>query len=428
MNGMDNMDITPLSREPKAETPKKEEKKSSGQGFGRKIKKEEDMQETSKHMKSAAFQDTDMKTKERAKRKWKEASVKASKIGKGSAEAERRGVAAKQLEETYWKEAVIEGHVTGRDSEFQDLFNEWKVNHQHEKKFEEWIKETKGESWLRFKIGKIADGKGPVNVQYHSEEFRKNLEVSFKDGQLYQDNRLLQPLIQENPFGEMTSSGKLIFVISPANKFYIGRSIEGLVHHSSFLAGASVCASGSIKISASGKVREITEESGHYRQGTTSLIYTLKFLEEQGVDINNIKIKPREIHEFDPNLSLSQFLNNFNVIKGSSSAEVLGLLNFIKNKGFDLSNLLVSDNPNKAPCSVQEYLANLKILNNITDKAETSKVLNFLNSLGFPFQQITTIVTPKNVSTVELLKSMKRIQPGFDISSIEIKTIGSDPI
>lgn len=55
-------------------------------------------------------------------------------------------------------------------------------------------------------------------------------------------------------------------------------------------AGVSVLAAGEVKI-VKGKLIEITTHSGHYQPSIENVYQTLKHLQRQGVDINNVQIR-----------------------------------------------------------------------------------------------------------------------------------------
>jgi len=61
------------------------------------------------------------------------------------------------------------------------------------------------------------------------------------------------------------------------------------VHHSSFLAGEAVAGAGEMKVDKQGFINEITDRSGHYKPGENQTTQTLNELENQGVNLNNVK-------------------------------------------------------------------------------------------------------------------------------------------
>jgi hypothetical protein len=66
-----------------------------------------------------------------------------------------------------------------------------------------------------------------------------------------------------------------------------GRKVH--VHHSSFLAGEAVAGAGELKVDSLGFVNEVSDRSGHYQPGEEESRQTLDELENQGVNLDNVK-------------------------------------------------------------------------------------------------------------------------------------------
>lgn len=86
------------------------------------------------------------------------------------------------------------------------------------------------------------------------------------------------------------STGWAAFVLSPQEVIYAGLHVNGLFHHSSFLCGAPVLASGMIRVEK-GRVTGIHEKNGHYKSQEIHLITFLKLLQRNmpGTDWHDVE-------------------------------------------------------------------------------------------------------------------------------------------
>ncbi|XP_060201205.1 IQ domain-containing protein IQM3-like isoform X2 [Lycium barbarum] len=108
---------------------------------------------------------------------------------------------------------------------------------------------------------------------------------------------------------------KWIFVMSTSKRLYAGEKKKGMFHHSSFLAGGAALAAGRLVVE-DGTVKSISPYSGHYRPSDDSLDTFLSILKENGVNVDEVKIK-----------------------KGNEDPEDV---NSVENRKFKLSNLSIS--------------------------------------------------------------------------------------
>lgn len=85
------------------------------------------------------------------------------------------------------------------------------------------------------------------------------------------------------------STGWGAFVLSPKGVIYAGIHANGVFHHSSFLCGAPVLASGMIRVEK-GKVTGVHEKNGHYRSQEVHLMTFLKLLQQnmRGIDWHKV--------------------------------------------------------------------------------------------------------------------------------------------
>ncbi|KAH8514502.1 hypothetical protein H0E87_007366 [Populus deltoides] len=84
---------------------------------------------------------------------------------------------------------------------------------------------------------------------------------------------------------------KWIFVLSASRKLYVGKKQKGLFQHSSFLSGGAAIAAGRL-VARSGFLEAIWTYSGHYRPPEENFLELISFLEEQLVDLTDVKKYP----------------------------------------------------------------------------------------------------------------------------------------
>ncbi|KAL7243057.1 hypothetical protein ACSBR1_015465 [Camellia fascicularis] len=83
---------------------------------------------------------------------------------------------------------------------------------------------------------------------------------------------------------------KWTFVVSTSKRLYAGQKKKGLFHHSSFLSGGATLAAGRLE-AEDGTLKSISPYSGHYRPTDDSLDNFLSFLNENGVNLDEIEIR-----------------------------------------------------------------------------------------------------------------------------------------
>jgi Pretoxin HINT domain len=115
---------------------------------------------------------------------------------------------------------------------------------------------------------------------FKTEAERLPYEVMVKNGKLYQN-------------GVELPVGKYDFVLAQNGKIYAGVGVDGVIHHSSYVAGENVAMAGSITVDASRNIR-INNHSGHYKpQEPATSIGIASIVEEltsRGVDIYSLEI------------------------------------------------------------------------------------------------------------------------------------------
>jgi len=91
--------------------------------------------------------------------------------------------------------------------------------------------------------------------------------------------------------GELVSTNeesKWIFVLSTSRSLYVGQKRKGKFQHSSFLSGAATTAAGRL-VAKEGVLKAIWPYSGHYLPTEDNFREFIAFLEENSVDLANVK-------------------------------------------------------------------------------------------------------------------------------------------
>jgi hypothetical protein len=83
--------------------------------------------------------------------------------------------------------------------------------------------------------------------------------------------------------------GFAIWVMSETGWMYAGNHVKGMLHHSSFLAGANIMCGGELKASM-GKISYLSSKTGHYQAGTEHMVWALSALEPRVDNFDEIKV------------------------------------------------------------------------------------------------------------------------------------------
>ncbi|KAB1209350.1 hypothetical protein CJ030_MR6G016547 [Morella rubra] len=141
--------------------------------------------------------------------------------------------------------------------------------------------------WLDIGDGKeINLEKCPRNVlqrqliKYLGPKEREAFEVIVENGKLvYRQSGVLLETIE---------GSKWIFVLSTTRALYVGQKKKGKFQHSSFLAGGATTAAGRL-VAHEGVLEAIWPYSGHYHPTEENFMEFISFLEENHVDLSNVK-------------------------------------------------------------------------------------------------------------------------------------------
>ncbi|GMH09941.1 hypothetical protein Nepgr_011782 [Nepenthes gracilis] len=207
--------------------------------------------------------------------RWNRISLNASRVGKGLSQDSK----ALQLAFQHWMEAIDPRHRYGHN-----LHNYYDV----------WCKANSGQPffyWLDVGDGKDVDLKECPRsklqqqcIKYLGPQEREHYEYVVTEGKII--HKLTGVLLNTNGVLE---NAKWIFVMSTCKKLYAGEKKKGEFHHSSFLAGGASFAAGRLFVEH-GVLKSISAHSGHYRPTDDRLDKFLKFLEENGVNLDEVEI------------------------------------------------------------------------------------------------------------------------------------------
>ena len=89
-------------------------------------------------------------------------------------------------------------------------------------------------------------------------------------------------------YSKFKGPGFGIYVMSPGGHFYADQHRVGLFHHTTFLEGGDVAGAGEICTDASGRLKHITNKSGHYIPTDDSMFYVLEALVARGVSLRGV--------------------------------------------------------------------------------------------------------------------------------------------
>ncbi|KAK2653169.1 hypothetical protein Ddye_013025 [Dipteronia dyeriana] len=211
---------------------------------------------------------------ETAVSRWARARVRAAKVGKGLCMDEK----AQKLVLMHWLEAIDPRHRNGNNLHL--YYDVWFASESSQPFF----------YWLDIGDGKEVNlEKCPRTtlqhqcIKYLGPKEREDYEVVMDRGKLvYKKNRVSV---------DTSKDSEWIFVLSTSRNFYVGEKKRGLFQHSSFLSGAATIASGRL-VAHNGILEAIWPCSGHYRPTEENFIEFCSFLEDQNVDLTDVKKGP----------------------------------------------------------------------------------------------------------------------------------------
>ncbi|KAG4136673.1 hypothetical protein ERO13_D07G021700v2 [Gossypium hirsutum] len=203
--------------------------------------------------------------------KWSRAKTRAAKLGKGLSKDEK----AQKLALQHWLEAIDPRHRYGHNLHF--YYDVWSAS-KSSQPFFYWLDIGDGKELSLKKCQRTSLQQQCIN--YLGPKEREAFEVIVDSGKLvYKQSGLLVNTIDDS---------KWIFVLSTSKSLYVGQKKKGVFQHSSFLSGGATTAAGRLVVSQ-GVLEAIWPYSGHYLPTEDNFKEFIIFLEEQNVDLTNVK-------------------------------------------------------------------------------------------------------------------------------------------
>ncbi|CAL5214136.1 unnamed protein product [Lathyrus oleraceus] len=238
----------------------------------------------------------DIEKHETAISRWSRARTRAAKVGKGLSKDEK----AQKLALQHWLEAIDPRHRYGHNLHF--YYDKW-LQCQSREPFFYWLdigegREVNLEKCPRFKLQLQC-------IKYLGPMERFAYEVVVKDGKFYykQSGELLHTAAED-------SHAKWIFVLSTSKSLYVGKKNKGSFQHSSFLAGGATSSAGRLVIE-NGVLKAVWPHSGHYRPTEENFKEFISFLQENNVNLSDVKMAPvDEADEFASSRSSCHLRNH----------------------------------------------------------------------------------------------------------------------
>ncbi|EEE54836.1 hypothetical protein OsJ_02283 [Oryza sativa Japonica Group] len=221
------------------------------------------------NIKSISF--FDEAKQETAASRWSRAGKRIAKVGKGLSKNEK----AQKLALQHWLEAIDPRHRYGHNLHL--YYDIWSASSSTEPFF----------YWLDVGAGRdMHHQKCPRSklysqlIMYLGPNEREAFEVVVEGGKLmYRKSGVLV---------NTTEDSKWIFVLSTTRSLYVGQKKKGKFQHSSFLAGAATTAAGRL-VAKDGVLQAIWPYSGHYLPTEENFREFISFLEENSVDLADVK-------------------------------------------------------------------------------------------------------------------------------------------
>ncbi len=127
-------------------------------------------------------------------------------------------------------------------------------------------------------------------VAYMDRAGRRSYRVHFVAGHGFCESGESVTLLDTSQMSTVFSgNGFGIWVMSKKGNLYVGNHVKGMLHHSSFLAGAKVMCGGELW-ARNGKILFLSGKSGHYQPGKENLDWALNVLEKCVDNFDAIKV------------------------------------------------------------------------------------------------------------------------------------------
>ncbi|KAL6144535.1 hypothetical protein ACLB2K_055227 [Fragaria x ananassa] len=236
---------------------------------------------------------------ETAVSRWARAKTRAAKVGKGLSKDEK----AQKLALRHWLEAIDPRHRYGHNLHL--YYDVW-FNSASSQPFFYWLdvgdgKEENLEKCPRTVLQRQC-------IKYLGPNERETYEVIVTSGKLVYR--------QSGNLVTTTEGSKWIFVLSASRIIYVAEKKKGYFQHSSFLSGGATIAAGRL-VASDGVLEAVWCYSGHYRPTEEHFLEFISFLEEQQVDLTNVKKYP-----IDDDIPPSSTNKDMNTLEDIPSANI----------------------------------------------------------------------------------------------------------
>ncbi|CAL4895327.1 unnamed protein product [Urochloa decumbens] len=218
---------------------------------------------------------------ETAASRWARARTRVAKLGKGLSKNGK----AQKLARQHWLEAIDPRHRYGHNLHI--YYDVWSKSESTEPFFY-WLdigegKEMNLEKCPRSKLQSQC-------IKYLGPKERQEYEVVAESGKLvYKKN---------GAFVQTLDDSKWIFVLSTTKALYVGQKKKGSFQHSSFLSGGAITSAGRLVVKE-GILKAIWPYSGHYLPTEENFREFIRYLEENGVDLTDVKVNKCPIDKDD---------------------------------------------------------------------------------------------------------------------------------
>ncbi|EEF41051.1 calmodulin binding protein, putative [Ricinus communis] len=211
---------------------------------------------------------------ESAVSRWARARTRVAKLGKGLSKDEK----AQQLALRHWLEVIDPRHRYGHNLHF--YYDVWFTSESSQPFF----------YWLDVGVGKEVNLDTCPRIELQRQCIKY---LTPKEREAYEVIAVDRKLVyrQSGKAVETVEGTKWIFVLSASRTMYVGKKEKGLFQHSSFLAGGAAIAAGRL-VAHDGILEAIWSYSGHYRPSEENFLEFISFLEDQNVDLTDVKKCP----------------------------------------------------------------------------------------------------------------------------------------
>ncbi|XP_048332254.2 IQ domain-containing protein IQM1 [Ziziphus jujuba] len=208
---------------------------------------------------------------ETALSRWSRARTRAAKVGKGLSKDEK----AQKLALQHWLEAIDPRHRYGHNLHF--YYDVWSESRSTQPFFY-WLDVGDGKDFNLKKCPRTV--LQHQCIRYLGPNEREAYQVIVEDGKLtYKQAGVLVDTVE---------GSKWIFVLSTSRALYVGQKKKGVFQHSSFLSGGATTAAGRL-VAHDGVLEAIWPYSGHYLPTDDNFKEFISFLEDNHVDLTNVK-------------------------------------------------------------------------------------------------------------------------------------------